>query len=289
VTARLDGVEALAARFDGFILDQWGVLHDGTRAYPGAADCLRLLREAGKPVVVLSNSGRREAENVRLMERAGFARDLYDRLVVAGEHAREALRVRDEPFHRALGRRCYVIARRGDRALLEGIGLDFVERIEEADFVALIGTDAPHLLAADYEATLAAARARDLPMVCANPDLLRLTPDGMTEAPGVLARRYEALGGRVFYHGKPHAPIYRTAIDLLRRRGCARIVAVGDSIEHDILGAAGVGLPSAFIAGGVHAAALGVAWGEMPLAESWRRFAAAQPAMPEFLLAVFRW
>jgi HAD superfamily hydrolase (TIGR01459 family) len=286
---RLDGVAALAERFDGFILDQWGVLHDGSTAYAGAAACLGRLRDAGKRVVVLSNSGRREAENIRLMERTGFARDLYDHLVVAGEHAREALRSRGEPFHRGLGRRCYVIARGGDRALLEGIGLDLVEDVATAHFVALIGTDAPERLAADYEDVLQAARARDLPLLCANPDLLRPVPGGVTEAPGVLARRYETLGGRVFYHGKPHAPIYRTAIERLRRFGCERIVAVGDSSEHDVLGAAGVGLPSALIAGGIHADALRIAWGEMPNEESWRRFAASRPAAPEFLLATFQW
>jgi len=120
---------ALADAFDGFILDQWGVLHDGTRPYPGAVECLQRLHEAGKRIVVLSNSGKRDAENLRLMAKMGFAAGLLDRFVSAGEDARIALQSRTEPFHGALGPRCYAFTRGGDRSLLEGIGLEFVERV----------------------------------------------------------------------------------------------------------------------------------------------------------------
>jgi len=278
----LPDVASLARLFDGFILDQWGVLHDGIRPYPGAVDCLRELHNAGKRIVVLSNTSKRETETLSLMSEIGFDTRCIDAMVSAGEEARAALK-QSPP-----GRRCYAFTRSGDRSLLEGIGLDFVERLEEADFLAVIGSDAPARVVADYERDLRAGVTRGLPMVCANPDTARFTPQGLTEGQGVLALRYEALGGKVFYYGKPHAPIYRPCLSAL---GCStdKVVAIGDSVDHDVLGAARAGIASALIPGGVHGAELGVAWGELPSQAAWRRFAANAAAQPDYLLAAFNW
>lgn len=284
----LAGVSALAAAYDGYILDQWGVLHDGSRPYSGAAECLQRLRASGKRIVVLSNSSKSETDSLALMAQMGFDTRCIDRFVSAGEEARNALRARADTFHSALGTRCYAFTRGGDRALLEGIGLEFVERVEDAQFLAVIGSDSPARLLAGYEAELRAGIARGLPMVCANPDTARLMPDGITEAQGVLARRYEALGGNVSYHGKPYPAIYRACLAAL---ACApeSVLAIGDSADHDVLGASRVGIRSALIPGGVHGAELGVAWGELPAPQAWRRFAANAPARPDYLLAAFNW
>lgn len=285
----LAGVEGLAARFDGLIVDQWGVLHDGERPYPGALDCLERLAAAGKPVVVLSNSGRREAANVRLMESMGFPARLFARVVAAGEDAREALASRSHPFHAALGRRCYAFTRGGDRAILEGIGLDFAARIDEADFLAVVGIDSPRRPLADYEGELREARARGLPMLCANPDLARFHEGVLVDAPGVLARRYAELGGEVFHHGKPWPAIYGSCLAALRGLRPERIACVGDSIEHDILGARRAGLASAFVVGGIHAAELGTVHGGEPDPRAWQAFLAGAPAVPDFRIPAFRW
>jgi len=246
------------------------------------------LRNAGKRIVVLSNSGRRESDNLRLMESMGLDPALIDHFVSGGEHARAALAARSDPFHRALGKRCYAFTRGGDRSLLEGIGLDLVDRVQDAEFLAVLGSDAPRRLARDYEPELLAGIARKLPMVCANPDTIRLLPDGVTEAQGVLALRYEALGGTVFYHGKPYPAIYESCLRML---DCPKrsVLAIGDSAEHDILGAARVGIRSALIPGGVHAAEFGIAWGGLPAPENWIKFAASAPAQPDYLLAAFNW
>lgn len=284
----IGSVSKIADAFEGFILDQWGVLHDGTRPYPGAAECLRHLRAAGKRIVVLSNSGKREADNLRLMQRMGFDTALIDGFVSAGEDARNALESRTEPFYAGLGRRCFAITRGGDRSLLDGIGLTFVEKVEDADFLAVTGTDSPRRNVDDYALELRAALAKSLPMVCANPDLARFTPQGLIEAPGVLARRYESLGGPVHYHGKPYPPIYRSCLTTL---GCRpdSVLAIGDSMEHDVLGASRVGIRSALIPGGVHTLELGTAWGQLPSPERWRTFAANAPAAPDYLLGAFNW
>ncbi|MEO8442616.1 MAG: TIGR01459 family HAD-type hydrolase [Betaproteobacteria bacterium] len=285
----LPGFGELARAYDGFILDQWGVLHDGTRPYAGAAECLARLRAAGKRIVVLSNSGKREAENVSLMARMGFEPCLFDRFVSAGEDARRAIETRANAFHRGLGSRCYVFTRDGDHALLEGIGLELVESVDAAEFLVVLGSDSPRRGCADYEPELVAGISRKLPMICANPDVWRFSAHGMIEAAGVLARRYQALGGMVFYHGKPYPAIYDACFDALA--GCARerILAVGDSIEHDVLGAARVGLACALIAGGVHAGELGVRWGELPTLLDFNHLMAGACAKPAYLLPAFAW
>jgi HAD superfamily hydrolase (TIGR01459 family) len=285
----LSGVRGLAADFDGFIVDQWGVLHDGSKPYPGALDCLEALRAQGKRVVVLTNSGRTAAANARLMERMGFPARLFDRFVCAGEDARDAVAARATPFHARLGRRCYAFTRGGNRSLLEGLGLEFVARVEAAEFLAVLGIDAAERSLADYESELAAGAARGLPMLCANPDLVSVSAGGLVAAPGALARRYEELGGTVFYHGKPWPAIYASCLAALADCAPARLVAIGDSVDHDVLGARRAGLASALVVGGVHAAELGAGWGELPTPAVWRAFAGRAAARPAYLVPTFAW
>jgi HAD superfamily hydrolase (TIGR01459 family) len=252
-----DSLTALVPRYDGFLLDQWGVLHDGVRPYPDAVAALEMLRRAGKRVIILSNSGRRGAENAALLAKMGFAGALYDEVVSAGDDARDALAARDESFHQALGRHCLLLAREGEAHLAAGLGLDLVDDVALADFILLMTMDPPRQSVAGWMDVLEAASARRLPMLCANPDLHRASPDGgLQEAPGLVARAYEQLGGTVRYHGKPQPRIYRTCLAKLGLDR-SRVVAIGDSLEHDIAGAQGTGIDSVFIAGGIHRGEIG--------------------------------
>ncbi|WID98683.1 TIGR01459 family HAD-type hydrolase [Bosea vestrisii] len=252
-----DNLAALVPRYDGFLLDQWGVLHDGVRPYPGAVAALEALRRAGKRLIILSNSGRLGSENAVQLAKLGFARELYDEVVSAGDDAREALATRDEPLYQALGRRCLLLAREGEAHLADGLGLELVDEVETADFILLMTMDPPRQSVAGWMELLEAGSRQRLPMICANPDLHRASPTGgLQEAPGLVARAYEQLGGAVRYHGKPEPRIYRTC---LARLGLdrSRVVAIGDSLEHDIAGAQAAGLDSVFIGGGIHRGDIG--------------------------------
>ena len=285
----LPGVAALARDYEGFILDQWGILHDGTRPYAGAIECLERLRSAGRHVVILSNSGRSGRFNIAMMEKMGFDAKLFDRVISAGDDAREAIADRTHAFHRRLGKRYYAYTREDDVTIFDGLGLERVGSVERADFLAVIGIDTPKVTLDHYEPSLAAGAARRLPMVCANPDVTRPSPDGLVAAPGALARRYETLGGEVFYHGKPYPAIYQSCLAALRACAPGRIVAVGDSLEHDIVGASRAGLRSAFSAGGIHLGEMGAPWGELPDPAAWRRFLQEAPARPDYVLPAFVW
>lgn len=283
------GMATLMYAHDAFIVDQWGVLHDGRQAYDGALECLQRMRSAGKAIVVLSNSGKRGADNARALAAMGFGPELFDAVVCAGDDARDAILTDPDPFYRLLGRRCLAFTRDGDQHLAQGLGRDLVQDVEQADFLFVLSMEPPQQSLERWESVLVRAAARGLPMVCGNPDLARVSPQGrLLEAPGLLARRYEQLGGAVRWHGKPCARIYQTCLRALPFPA-QRIAGIGDSLHHDVQGAAGMGLRSIFVASGVHREALGVGFGEMPQPQSCARLFAQEGIAPDHLVPAFRW
>ena len=256
MTVRLiDGMRELAPDYDGFILDLWGVVHDGVAPFPGVLDCMGRLMEAGKRIVLLSNAPRRADDVIRRIEKIGVPRRLYHAVMSSGEEAWRHLYRRDEPFYASLGRRCLHICSERDLEMREGLDLDWVETPEEADFILNTGPAEWEDTHEDYAPVLQAARRRDLPMVCANPDLVVMHGGRPALCAGAIAEQYEAMGGRVRWHGKPHRSVYDSCLGLLGVADRRRILAIGDSLRTDIAGAEGAGIPSLLVAGsGIHGA-----------------------------------
>ena len=280
-----DDLAAIAAQVDGFIVDQWGVLHDGAQPYPGVRECLARLRSMGKPVVVLSNSGKRSAPNGERMRELGLPPRFYSALITSGEIAWRLLAERHDPELRGLGRRCIVITRGGDRSLIEGLDLEPVTDPATADFVLLGGLDEDPETAAAADALLAHAVGRGLPMICANPDAVGISPQGTIAGPGSLAERYARRGGRVRMIGKPHSEIYAACRELMPGISVERILAIGDSMVHDIAGGAAIGCRTALVTGGVHAAD----FAEGDRGTALVRLAGRHGAMPDWVVPAFRW
>ncbi len=283
------GLSGLAGRYDVFIVDQWGVLHDGENPYPGAADCLRALKEAGKKVVVLTNSGRRARINTEVLAELGFERGLYDTLHSSGEAAWRALRDREDPVVRGLGRRCLLLARRNNSAILEGLDLVVTDDPGAADFVFNTGVDPATTPWDKYLEWLAPAADRGLPMVCANPDVTSPLGPRMVFGAGALADWYGARGCPVVRFGKPDAAMFETCLKLVETEERERVLVVGDSLDHDIRGAMNAGFDSAFVAGGIHADTLRIQFGEMPSRDAVTRMAAAFAVQPVHVLPNFVW
>jgi HAD superfamily hydrolase (TIGR01459 family) len=271
---RINGMRELAPAYDGFILDLWGVVHDGTAPFPGVLDCMRLLLDAGKRLVLLSNAPRRADDVVRRIAAIGVPAGLYHGVMSSGEEAWLHLSRRDDPFYASLGRRCLQIGSVRDLEMRDGLDLEFVDTPEAADFILNTGPAEWDDTIATYAPVLQKARGRDLPMVCANPDLVVIHAGRPALCAGALAEEYERLGGRVRWHGKPHPSVYDSCLDLLGTGDRRRILAIGDSLRTDIAGAAKAGIDSLLIAGGVHAAefsaggALNLARIEAAIAES---------------------
>ena len=261
------GMAALAARYDGFIVDLWGVVHDGVAPYPGAVDCLHRLRDAGRRVVLLSNAPRRVSAVRDTLRRLGIPDDADDGLVTSGEATRTALIERSDPWFAALGDRVWHLGPAKDRGLLEGLPQVEAATPAEADFVLNTGPDddGGEDDAEPYLPVLRECAVRRLPMVCANPDLEIVRGGQRVICAGLLARHYEELGGTVRRIGKPDPAIYRPVRRLLGVDDDRRILAVGDSLSTDIAGACAAGLDSCWVLGGIHATLLG---GDAALAEA---------------------
>lgn len=249
----VDGIGAFADRYEGFILDQWGVLHDGTAPFPGVLEVLAELKRQAKRIVLLTNSGRRAAFNRARLQAMGFNLADFDGVVTSGEAAWLTLHYRDQSPFKEMGRRCFLLTHFGDKTVVDGLDVELVEDIADADFVFATGLDSPPRTLADYRWVAEAAVARDLPMLCSNPDKVAVTRDAMATAPGALAELYQELGGTVLFVGKPHRPIYQACLNALEGLELGEIVAVGDSVEHDIKGANGIGIDCCFLMTGIHA------------------------------------
>jgi HAD superfamily hydrolase (TIGR01459 family) len=253
----ISGLGEIAGDYDGFILDLWGVLHDGSKPFPGAVDALTRLKSLGKRSVVLSNAPRRSEMVAKRVAEIGIPRNLYDEIHSSGEEAWRHLAQRDDPFFRSLGKRCYFIGPRRDDPLMIGLDLERVDDLARADFLLAVGPGDWEESLAPFEATLKAARARDLPMVCANADLVVMHQGKRSICAGAMAEYYEEIGGKVRWHGKPYLSVYETCFTLLGVKDRKRILAVGDSLRTDIAGAKAAGIDSVLVASGIHAKEIG--------------------------------
>jgi HAD superfamily hydrolase (TIGR01459 family) len=266
----LDSIADLAATSDAWIVDIWGVMHNGERAYAAAADACRAFRAAGGTVVLLSNAPRPFQAVVPHMTSLGVPADAYDAGVTSGDVTRDML----EAWQ---GHRLLHIGPERDRPLCHGLDITLA-LAAEAEAVLCSGlynddTETP----GDYAEVLDALAARRVPMICANPDILVERGHKLIYCAGALAQNYAAKGGPVSYAGKPHLPIYeRTLAEIARLRGRpadkARVLCIGDGVETDLAGAHAASLRAVFVASpifapnGLSAEVLADLFAERPLA-----------------------
>jgi HAD superfamily hydrolase (TIGR01459 family) len=233
---RINGLHEIASRFDGMLIDQFGVIHDGQKLYPGTARVLVELNRLGIPVAVMTNSGKRAESNRQRLVRMGVPRDHFVDAVSSGEVA----------FWQLTAKRAFLVGKDGEDYGFDGITM--VADPRDAEIILILGSNAPKTSLDDYRRLLAGLT---LPAVCCNPDKLMLTPEGLMPAPGAIAALYEELGGKVTWIGKPHAQIYKEAARLIGNP--ARILCIGDSAEHDVAGGRNAGLETLLVLQGVSA------------------------------------
>jgi HAD superfamily hydrolase (TIGR01459 family) len=242
---------ALIDQYDVFFVDQFGTLHDGVEPYPGAVDALLAMRAAGKLVVILSNSGKSGADNAARLVRLGFPKASFTHFVTSGDVAVDALQSGALGLSLSPEIRCFTISSDNDRNLARRLGLREAEEAGGADLVVISGSQADRLGLDAYRTMLRPAVEARVPAICTNPDIEMITPSGLAPAAGSIARLYEEMGGAVQWVGKPHEPMYRFAHRICGCPGKDRIVGIGDSLEHDVAGAAGFGIDAVLLRKGV--------------------------------------
>jgi HAD superfamily hydrolase (TIGR01459 family) len=233
----VEGLSEIASNYDGMLIDQFGVLHDGAKLYPGSLDVLTHLRALRMPIAVMTNSGKRAAANVRRLLQMGIPRDFFFDAVSSGEVAYDLLKS-------SKAKRAFIIGKEGDDYGFDHFEL--VARPQEADVILIVGSDAPKTSLDQYAQLF---NGLTIPAICCNPDKLMITSSGLQPAPGAIAALYEAQGGKVQWIGKPYREIYDYALKVIGRP--KRVLCIGDSAEHDVGGGRGAGLTTLLIKTGV--------------------------------------
>ncbi|HEY9056945.1 MAG TPA: TIGR01459 family HAD-type hydrolase [Aurantimonas sp.] len=251
----ITGLREIEDRFDAIVLDQWGVLHDGDALYPGVLEALERLTDAGKAIALLSNSGKRAAPNRERLAGFGIPVERMACVVTSGEVLWDDLANR---VVKGFNRLFPVAATPEDaEAWIDGLdGIALADTLPSADAILIMGLPDDAELSS-YQVLVDEALARRVPVLCANPDRASPRPGGrLVVAPGALAERYEAAGGRVVWYGKPHARVFEATAEALGTPKQDRILMVGDSLQHDVAGASAAGWQTLFVRDGLHAQSL---------------------------------
>jgi HAD superfamily hydrolase (TIGR01459 family) len=245
----------LAPAYDVVLCDVWGVVHNSVVAFADACDALARFRRQGGTVVLITNAPRPAAVVMTILDGLDVPRAAYDAIVSSGDVTRAVIAAR-------AGKRVFHVGPERDVPMFAGLDTPLAG-VESADYVVCSGlfddtTETPQ----DYAALIAAMRERELPMLCANPDIVVERGEKLVYCAGAIADAYAAAGGSVLYAGKPYRPIYEQALEVARSaRGRAiepaRLLAIGDSVRTDLTGAAGFGIDCLFVTGGIHAEELG--------------------------------
>ena len=254
-SSRIAGLSELAGRYDGILCDVWGVLHNGVTAWAGAIEALSKYREQGGSVVMITNAPRPNGPVLEQLAGLGvpFGDDggAFDAVVTSGDVTRMLVaEMSPAVFH---------VGPQRDLSLYQGLHIDLVGK-DDAQTVVCTGlvddtTETPE----DYRELLRDLRSRDLPFICANPDIVVERGNELIWCSGALARDYAALGGKTYIVGKPHRPIYERALARLaqvagRNIDKSRVLAIGDGMPTDVAGASDFGLDLLYISAGIHAA-----------------------------------
>jgi HAD superfamily hydrolase (TIGR01459 family) len=282
----IERIELLARDYDVLLCDVWGVIHNGMAAFAPACEALTRFRAGGGTVILVTNAPRPGAAVERILERLAVPPTVYDAITSSGDVTRGIIESRpnESVFHLGPER---------DRPIFAGLKLNFAP-VESADYVVCSGLfDDTIETPETYRPMLASMRERSQFMVCANPDIVVERGDTLVYCAGALADAYAALGGAVHYCGKPHAPIYQTALAKAAAiRGgvvppLARVLAVGDSVRTDLKGAAAFGLGCVFVISGIHAEEYGSR--ETPDLKALNASFTAAGVMPKAVMSGLAW
>lgn len=250
----MSSLSAIAGNYDAILSDVWGVVHNGIAAHPTAVEALQRFRKGGGRVVLITNAPRPSPYIVEMLDDLHVPRDAYDAMVSSGDVTRTMLATYcGQTLH-------YVGPPKENDGLFEGLDIK-LGAAEDAKAVIVTDLDDDDQTPDDYNDRIGVWLSRKLPMICANPDRVVEHGDRLIYCGGALADLYEARGGMIRMAGKPYRPIYEAALKAAetaagRPVDRGRILAIGDSVRTDAIGAANAGLDLLFVTGSIHAGEL---------------------------------
>ena len=236
--------DTLEPRYRVILCDVWGVVHDGKRPYAGAVERMLQWRQEGRCVILITNAPRPKEAIEGYLAHVGAPKDAWDAIASSGEAGIAALS--------ALGQPVGLLGTWGDRADLENNGVVIADANDFSD-LCCTGFEEGRWEIEDYTADLERWAERGVRMHCLNPDRVVMYGSRQIPCAGAIADVYEAIGGQVSWYGKPYAKIYEHALRLAGDPASEQVLAVGDGLLTDMLGAARMGFDAAFVTGGIHA------------------------------------
>ena len=251
----IENFAPFARNYDVVLSDVWGVVHNGVTAFAGACDALARFRAGGGTVLLITNAPRPAPIVERLLDKLNVPHAAYDGIVSSGDVTQDVMLARRNE-------RVFTIGPQRDLPTFTELGITFAPA-ESADYVVCTGLfDDDRESPENYRPLLMKLRERNLFMVCANPDLVVERGERLVYCAGAIADLYGSLGGEVLYAGKPHRPIYETALAKAaaargQRPSLERVLAIGDSVRTDLAGATAFGIDCLFVTAGIHAEELG--------------------------------
>lgn len=249
------GISDISDSYNAFIIDQGGVIHNGEQLYPDVVDCLKEIRNRKKAVILLSNSDLRADESAKFLKDLGLGPAAYDAIVTSGELLWQGLKERNDGVFKDLPDEVYLIGGKRARAFMADLPVTVVDDIAEAKALLIAGWDMPDKEPASYEDILKKAVQKRMKCLCVNPDSRALLGTNYVGSHGTIARRYQEMGGVVYFIGKPHKPIFQHCVNILQKFDVypGQTVVIGDTMAHDILGGALMNMDTCLIKNGFHA------------------------------------
>jgi len=234
--------DALPERYRVILCDIWGVIHDGVRLYPNAAGRLAQWRHEKRMIILITNAPRTADAVARQLARIGLPEGSWDGIATSGEAGIAALLKLDEPVG--------FVGTAADREILEGRKVRIADSSHFTD-LACTGIEEARPNVEQYFDDLERWAKHRVTMHCLNPDRLVIRGGAPEPCAGAIADVFEQLGGKVCWYGKPHPAIYEHALRLAGNPSKADVLAVGDGLQTDILGAARRGFDTVFVSGGI--------------------------------------
>jgi len=238
-TKLIKGLSQIQSKYDAFLIDLWGVVHNGIQLYPRAIDVLKNLNALNKKFVLLSNAPRPSKSVEKYLLNLKMDRVFLKNIFTSGEAALQTLK------KNVYGKKFYHIGPQRDKDLIFGLEKNQTS-LEKSDFILCTGLFENEEESLDYYKNLLSKYTK-LKMICTNPDLVVHRGFEQEYCAGTLAEIFKELGGKVIYFGKPHPEIYKFCI-----KKDEKVLIIGDNIRTDIKGANNMKFDSLFITDGIH-------------------------------------
>ena len=244
----IETISNIENKYSTFLIDLWGVVHNGIEIFPNILDVLEKLKKNEKKIIFITNAPRRAMVIEKQLTEFGINRNLYSKVISSGEITWRYL------FDNYKEKKISLlhIGPPRDDHLINGLSYEKVDEPQKAEILINTGPWGDYDKLENYKDLLNESLKCKLPMICSNPDKTVIRGEKFMICAGKLAEYYEENGGSVKYFGKPYPEIYNFIFTGMKNLNKKEILIIGDSLENDIKGANLQKCDSLLISNGIH-------------------------------------